>query len=199
MGTRSITKVMMDNKVLVCIYRQLDGYPEGMGADLVDFCKDRTIVNGFGTNTPAKANNGIDCFAASLIGYLKKDQIGGIYICFADTTANECDAEYEYTISQSNDKLKVVCRDIYGKKTKVLYDGNAESKEKVTNIKEIVQFHYSKDGVNTTQRKVGVIEEDKKYIRGLDMDDDNRIKCFAKSKIVNGAIWRKPSDESDWD
>jgi hypothetical protein len=77
MGTRSVTIVMGDNKELVRIYRQMDGYPDGHGLDLADLC-DVEIVNGLrGDND--KVANGMGCLAARIIKGLK-DGPGGIYI-----------------------------------------------------------------------------------------------------------------------
>jgi len=33
MGTRSLTHVYHDDKVILTLYRQFDGYPEGLGLD----------------------------------------------------------------------------------------------------------------------------------------------------------------------
>ncbi len=67
MGTRSLTKIFDEEKrEIVCIYRQFDGYPEGMGKDLSDFIKSGKVVNGFG-DKKEKQFNGIGCFAAQLI------------------------------------------------------------------------------------------------------------------------------------
>ena len=102
MGTRSLTHVMDDRlHPLVTIYRQFDGYPSGHGADLAEFLVDRTIVNGIGTNTPEKASNGMGCLAASLVGWLKGDQIGGIYL--EEPGSSDHGEDYTYTIFPSFD------------------------------------------------------------------------------------------------
>lgn len=80
MGTRSLTKVFdNDGKLLVTIYRQMDGYPSGHGRELTKFLKDMVIVNGIGFKTPKLAANGMDCLAAQIIAHFKEG-IGGIYI-----------------------------------------------------------------------------------------------------------------------
>lgn len=105
MGTRSTTRIYEVNgpatskaisklKPLLTIYRQMDGYPSGMGADLAYFVKNMTVVNGFGMGDKAGTHaNGAGCFAAQLVKYLK-DGIGGIYIVPTDSP-NE---EYNYDI-----------------------------------------------------------------------------------------------------
>ena len=60
MGTRSLTSIIStytdtkkNKKVstkLIIMYRQFDGYPSGMGADLVEFLHGSKVVNGLGMN-----------------------------------------------------------------------------------------------------------------------------------------------------
>lgn len=62
-------------------------------------------------------------------------------------------------------------------------------------VKAVDQFNtqkaYSKTvfflydgGSKEGYRKIGVTEEDSRYIKGFDLDDDNKFKNFIKSKIV---------------
>lgn len=100
MSTRSLTHVLDDSSesVLVTIYRQMDGYPSGMGADLAEILKGRTMVNGFGSNTPEKASNGAGCLAATIVQELKAEAgIGGIYLMPPGSTDHS--EEYVYTVS----------------------------------------------------------------------------------------------------
>jgi hypothetical protein len=92
MGTRSITYVYEDGKKLMAMYRQMDGYPSGHGLELAKFLDGMVVVNGFGSDTPSKAANGIGCLAAQLISEFK-DGIGGIYI--TPTTAKD-NEDYGY-------------------------------------------------------------------------------------------------------
>ena len=98
MGTRSLTHVLDDDSeaVLVTIYRQMDGYPSGLGEHLAVFLRGRGLVNGFGIDTPAKASNGMGCLAASLVAELK-DGIGGIYL--EPPGSQDHGEEYVYTIA----------------------------------------------------------------------------------------------------
>ena len=83
MGTRATVTVFEDNKPLVTIYRQMDGYLTGLGQDIKDALNggDVRIGNGYSTGdaTP-KAFNGMGCMAAYLIGKLKGSDIGSVYI-----------------------------------------------------------------------------------------------------------------------
>jgi hypothetical protein len=77
MGTRSIVIVMDENEELVRVYRQCDGYPEGMGVDLAKLCTDK-ITNGMcGKGTV----NGMQELAARVVMGLKKESPeGGVYL-----------------------------------------------------------------------------------------------------------------------
>jgi len=140
MGTRSLTHVKSDvwdedetPKTLVTIYRQMDGYPSGLGEEMAEFLRGRIVVNGFGGGTPEKASNGMGCLAASLVGALK-DGIGSVYLYPPDS--KDCGEEYVYTISMDgargagtlNFKVEIV-EGGYGKKRRnlvTLFDGRPE-------------------------------------------------------------------------
>ena len=106
MGTRSLTHVLDDvwepeqtPKTLVTIYRQMDGYPSGMGADLAGFLRGRRIVNGISFDDPDPTSNGMNELAAQLVTALKTDSpSGGIYLYPPDSV--DCGEEYVYTISR---------------------------------------------------------------------------------------------------
>lgn len=94
MGTRSITYVYENDKKLMAVYRQMDGYPSCHGADLTRFLDGMEIVNGFNASTPTRAANGMGCLAAQLVSELK-DGIGSIYVVPANTKDDE---DYGYHI-----------------------------------------------------------------------------------------------------
>ena len=75
MGTRSLTYVHeggLKSTPLVCMYRQMDGYPTGMGNDLKEILRGHELVNGFGMGPRKKVqHNGMGCLAAYVIGLLK--------------------------------------------------------------------------------------------------------------------------------
>ncbi len=83
MGTRSMTYVCGEDRILCAIYRQFDGYPDGHGQDLFNLLKERKIANGIPAGTDLKTwsmSNGMGCLAARLVGDLKHGQIGNIYL-----------------------------------------------------------------------------------------------------------------------
>ena len=71
MGTRSLTIVkeslIQSTKELVVIYKQTDGYPEGMGMKLTNFLIGYKIINGIPPNPDPKSANGMHDLAAQLV------------------------------------------------------------------------------------------------------------------------------------
>lgn len=130
MGTRSLTHIKGDRwgdaepETLVTIYRQFDGYPEGIGDEIAAFLRGRNVVNGLGSDAGPKISNGMGCLAASLVGHLKGDEPGNVYIYPPD--ASDCGEEFVYTISNDArmgaSALRLRCEG-YGK---VLFDGSPD-------------------------------------------------------------------------
>lgn len=117
MGTRSITVVKdRDGNKIIEMYKQYDGYPEGLGSELKEFIASGTMVNGIGIGEDKVVFNGIGCFAAQLVEHFK-DGPGGIYL-HAPTpdysSKKKYDdmytAEYYYEISAD---LVLTCWDTY--------------------------------------------------------------------------------------
>ena len=91
MGTRAVVNVFdysdSGEKHVVSIYKQYDGYVKcGLGDTLSEYVSNSIIYAG---GMPYKIpgywqdkyiHNGMDCFAAGLIGHLKKGQAGDVYI-----------------------------------------------------------------------------------------------------------------------
>lgn len=102
MGTRSTTRVYEDGRLLLSLYKQMDGYPDGWGKDLKDFIRGGKFINGIGAGTSLfKHFNGAGDFALQLV--LKyKDGIGEIYA----TTATDRE-EYNYRIDVDHKKGSV--------------------------------------------------------------------------------------------
>ena len=94
MGTRSLTFVYTGQEKLLTIYRQYDGYPSGMGANLA-----RLIQT---------ANNGVECLAASIVAGLKTEW-GNVYIY--SNKATDCGQDFEYHIFED----KVIVKDYNGR------------------------------------------------------------------------------------
>lgn len=100
MGTRSNVRFRDDGgRILTCVYRQYDGYPSGMGNDLLNILNggDVEITNGFGGDQAAPAVfNGMGCMAAYVIGALKQARIGNVYMYPSDHEPGSCGEEYLY-------------------------------------------------------------------------------------------------------
>ena len=115
MGTRSITIVKnKDKENIVEIYREYDGYVKEHGKKLIDFINSGKLVNKIPSDDK-KYFNGIECFTAQLIGYLKQGEAGNIYLYPpTDNFQNKKDywdkygVEYYYEIDY---KLNVRCWD----------------------------------------------------------------------------------------
>lgn len=94
MGTRARINVIEGGAILVSIYRQYDGYPEGLGREVAQFLCGLTLVNGMGADKSSIAN-GMGCVAAQLIKTLKTEA-GNVYI--RDTGAHSQGEEYVYNV-----------------------------------------------------------------------------------------------------
>lgn len=131
MGTRSLTVVKDEHEEIVVMYQQYDGYPSGHGADLKEFLKDFTIVNGFGMNDPRPLANGASCLAAQIVAHFKVD-VGGIYLHPAGT--RDCGEEWTYIITATaGQPLHLLVLDGYSEKTEYysgdLKDFNTEEED----------------------------------------------------------------------
>jgi len=113
MGTRCLVNVFESRpnapaikdqaQLLVTIYRQFDGYPTGMGADIKRILGDTEVVNGFGIKRDAAyVSNGAGCAAAYLIEKLKEAQTGNVYIYPPGSKA--VGEEYTYNLFIAADK-----------------------------------------------------------------------------------------------
>jgi hypothetical protein len=114
MGTRSLTFVYEENKPIMNMYRQFDGYISGHGQELADFLKSGTLVNGY-SSTDQTQFNGMGCLAAQLICNFKKS-VGGFYIYPIDSF--NCWQEYEYHVHED----KVIVKN----PSEVIFDGTWE-------------------------------------------------------------------------
>lgn len=78
-----------------------------------------------------------------------------------------------------------------GKKDLRLYNEEhcySETLQISTRVPNVVEFVYKKDDGKTDWRKIDVLEEDKYYVKGNDINDNNAFKCFKKSNIVGGRM-----------
>jgi len=126
MGTRCVVYISETEKAkpFLCIYRQCDGYLDGMGKDLLELLKGYKIVNGYSSDdsgcavcnkpgyehegkhsirdigidhpfVPKRVANGINCLAATIVKGLK-DGLGNVYIYSPNT--KDAGQEYEYRL-----------------------------------------------------------------------------------------------------
>ena len=110
MGTRSLTVFVetwinpdtkeQNEKELAVMYRQMDGYPSGHGAELKEFLQDFTVVNGLSLETK-KVANGMGCLACQVVEHFKQGEPGGFYLDAAG--ARDCGEEYIYTLRNTKD------------------------------------------------------------------------------------------------
>jgi hypothetical protein len=130
MSTRSLTYIHETEKSepFVCIYRQCDGYPEGIGNDLKKILSGFKIVSGYNGDDsncatcnkaswehkqsvhafqPKRVANGINCLAAWVVKGLK-DSIGNVYLYPAKTKDAGQEYEYHLYLSKQVPMLKVL-------------------------------------------------------------------------------------------
>ena len=124
MGTRTIVHLKDENnKTILTLYRQYDGYPTGMGNDIKKILNNGVVEirNGFTTKDQIPRQfNGMGCLSAFLVGELKNKKIGNVYIQAPNT--KDMGEDYTYTLSLSKLgtlKLKVV----ENYKNKTIFDG----------------------------------------------------------------------------
>lgn len=178
MSTRSLTRVHIGNKssaVIVAMYRQSEGYFECMGQDLVDFLDGMKITSGINmAGNPKKYANGMDCLAAQLVAHFKTEP-GDIYLMSENATQ-----EYNYDIYEVDGKIELVGEG--NGETRVLV--KVESKPKYTEVAEFV--YLTRDGT-ALWRKIGLVEQnDARYLKGVDLNDGEKFKCFRVDRIVGG-------------
>ena len=142
MATRSLTIVKeslsLSTNELVVIYKQSDGYPEGMGLKLVNFLEGFIIINGIPPNPEPKSANGMHDLAAQLVAALMNG-IGEIYL-YPSGTRDVWEEFIYYIYPSTNNTLRIRTVETYHKtdpKTseqviveKVIFDGTpSEMKE----------------------------------------------------------------------
>lgn len=99
MGTRAITKIYEGSKdpgnLLLTMYSQWDGYPDGLGVALAQMLVKAKFGNGIsGKPVLGEFYNGGGCGAASIISQLKKEP-GGYYICHPSARIDSQEYGYE--------------------------------------------------------------------------------------------------------
>jgi len=110
MSTRALIKVFEGNTKICTIYKQSDGYPEGLGAELHRYLSEFTVGNGITGNEKEPYANGMGCLTAQIIARLKVES-GEIYII----VGNDATVDYVYEIG------KGAVRTTYGPFNKIGY------------------------------------------------------------------------------
>jgi hypothetical protein len=186
MGTRSLTRVKDGmGQTILTMYRQMDGYLEGHGAELVTFLDGMVITNGINLgNQPEKSANGIECLAAQLVAHFKVG-VGGFYL-YPENAENE---EFNYLIELVDGQL-TLAYEAGGKTGGILFPTKTENE-----TENVVEFLYpARDnfgGYGHTSknvwRKVQVTSQDDVYITGYDLNEGKKFKRFLVDKVVGGA------------
>lgn len=106
MGTRSTVRFYSEfdkEEPIVSVYQQYDGYIEGVGHDLANFLKNKTIINGFGIDQTMNKGfaNGMGCLAAQYVAE-NKTEIGGFYL-----TTKDDYQEYNYEVRFIDNKFVI--------------------------------------------------------------------------------------------
>ncbi len=144
MGTRSLTRVIETwknddgkqlKRMLVTMYRQFDGYPEGHGQELANFLKAGKVVNGLGMDNPTKVFNGAGCLAAQMVSHFKGDSAGGIYLYPNNTKDAWQNYEYHVIVDFNTKEVTLICYE-FGKRKKKLFQGSPDKFDEFVNKEE---------------------------------------------------------------
>ena len=110
MATRASIKISnSDGSFVANIYHHYDGYPEALGARLMEIC-DGSIVNGLNSGQQGKTFNGFDDLACSVVFELKGHTGDGRVYLHAEDDFGQCGEDYLY----END-LYTIIGDLYAK------------------------------------------------------------------------------------
>ena len=101
MATRASIKISnSDGSFVANIYHHYDGYPEALGARLIEICDSGKIVNGL-TLAPGKKFNGFDDLACSVVFELKGETGNGRVYLHAEKDFGQCGEDYLYEIVEN--------------------------------------------------------------------------------------------------
>ncbi len=118
MGTRATITINDEGgKPLLRLYKQFDGYIEGgLGEALVDFMKDRYVVNGYTiSDEQNRAFAGMGCLGAQVVTHFK-EKIGNLYIQSLD---EDYEGSYNYFISEDDGRIFIRMESYDG----IIYNG----------------------------------------------------------------------------
>tara|TARA_Y100001972_G_scaffold25213_1_gene30601 strand:+ start:95 stop:502 length:408 start_codon:yes stop_codon:yes gene_type:complete len=101
MATRASIKISnSDGGFVANIYHHYDGYPEALGARLIEIC-DGSIVNGLSAGQRGKTFNGFDDLACSVVFELKGETGNGRVYLHAEDDFGQCGEDYLYEIVEN--------------------------------------------------------------------------------------------------
>ena len=101
MATRARIKISnSDGSFVANIYHHYDGYPEALGARLIEIC-DGSIVNGLSSGQQGKTFNGFDDLACSVVFELKGETGNGRVYLHAEDDFGQCGEDYLYEIVEN--------------------------------------------------------------------------------------------------
>ena len=101
MATRASIKISdSDGNFIANIYHHYDGYPEYLGAKLVEICNSGKIVNGLSARQ-GKAFNGFSDLACSIVFELKESSGGGRVYLNTEDDYGKCGEDYLYEIIEN--------------------------------------------------------------------------------------------------
>lgn len=133
MGTRANIVIMDGRKVVLTLYKQMDGYPTGLGEEIKEalhhgLCR---VINGFSGEMIPEHFNSMGCLAAYLTGVLKGEQIGDIYVEGASMPKPENRHDYTYVLTASkpdDDGKSYLNLKVYNySEPKPIYDGKLQA------------------------------------------------------------------------
>lgn len=104
MATRSTVKFYgeFSETPLVAVYHQFDGYIEGVGHDLANWLKTKTMIIGIGNHKMKDGYaNGMGCLAAQYVAE-HKTRVGGLYITHVDD-----EEEYNYHVYYQDNEFVI--------------------------------------------------------------------------------------------
>lgn len=138
MGTRSNTYVVETwgkrDDILVNMYRQMDGYPSGMGKEIADFLIGIKMRNGMTLNgeETTKYANGTSCLAAQLVAHLKTGE-GSIYL----EVPNGIKTEHNYTyVIRGNTETHKINIEVFSYETSIFKGAPAKFAKFCTTYKD---------------------------------------------------------------
>ena len=101
MATRASIKISnSDGSFVANIYHHYDGYPEALGARLIEIC-DGSIVNGLNSGQQGKTFNGFDDLACSVVFELKGHTGDGRVYLHSEDDFGQCGEDYLYEIVEN--------------------------------------------------------------------------------------------------